>query len=181
MRELFWSVFALSFAVVASPGPVNLATVRHGVERGYWPALAVQVDALAAELIWGAAVLVGVGPLVQRLGLQPALTGAGAGLLLWTVWQALRDAWAAPSAARGGDGTRHGALAGALYASGNSVYATFWIGVAGILAAGGAVGSRSIQVAVIGAADTLGALSWGIVLAALVTWGRRVVQPRFWR
>jgi chemosensory pili system protein ChpE len=182
MGDMFWTVFGLGFVVVASPGPVTLATIRQGVARGYRPALAVQIGALGTALVWGIVVLAGLAPLARRLDLEPALTAAGGAALLWAAWRALVDTRAvprpAPPASRG---VRRAALAGALYAASNPAYATVWFGVAGALATGGVLAARPSHIALVAGAYTLGALCWGVPLAAVVAGGRRLVTPGFWR
>jgi threonine/homoserine/homoserine lactone efflux protein len=65
-------------ALFAAPGPINIETLRRVVSRGFFSAFAVQISALAAELLWGGAVLAGIAPLIQAPGTQAALTLIGA-------------------------------------------------------------------------------------------------------
>lgn len=182
--HLFLTIYGLSLALFAAPGPINLETVRHGVKRGYWSALAIQVGASGAELLWAMAVLLGVGSWLQNAWAQSAFALVGGGFLIWVALQALREGWQVQPetpAASSASAVRQGLVVGAIYALSNPLSITFWLGVAGLLATMGYTTLQPGHLGVIAAAYLLGALSWGIPMAVLATWGRHLVQPGFWR
>lgn len=180
MTHLLWSVFGLALAFFASPGPINIESVRRGVAGGPWPAFAVQCGAIGAELVLGVAVLFGLAPVIERPGVQLVLTLASASLLLWLAWTALRTT-RHPSDPQSTSWTRHGVIVGALCAASNPLTPLMWLTVAGMVTAADQVALAPAAIAMLGIAYALGALVWAVLLAALIGWSRTLVQPHWWR
>ncbi len=92
-----YGAILMGLAYVAPPGPVNVETLRRGLQGGFWSAFSTQAGALIGDACYSIVALVGVGfvtelPLVHRL-----LGLAGAGLLVWLGWSALHSDAASPS------------------------------------------------------------------------------------
>lgn len=181
MGDIFWTVFGLALALCAAPGPVAVETVRRGVQHGYWPALGVQLGAVAAELGWAAVVALGLAPLVQQPAVQPLLTLLGTAFLLWTAWQSLRAARLPVALELHRASTRSATLVGALYAASNPLTVLFWLSVVALLAGRSGGMLPPAQWLVVGAAYALGGLAWGALLALLAALGHRHVRPNTWR
>src|SRR5512138_656777 len=81
----------LGLAYVASPGPVNIETLRRGLVGGFRVALALQLGSLIGDLFWAMLVLAGVRLLLTHAAAQTVLSIAGAALLLYLGCSALRS------------------------------------------------------------------------------------------
>lgn len=147
---------------------------------GAWPAFFVQLGAILTALALGAAVLVGVAPLLKRPGVQLALHLFGAGVLLWLAWSALRDARRLhiPLAAQGR--AHHSLIVGAICAVSNPLTVMVWFAVGGV-ATGHGFTELHARTAIIGLGYLMGTLTWAVLFAACIGWGRRWFQSRVWR
>lgn len=135
--NMFWSVFGLGLTFFASPGPINIETVRHGVRDGYRAALAVQIGATCAELVLAVAVLLGIAPFMQHSTVQFMLAMVGAAFLLWTAWRAVHEASPTTMLSPQRRTAHHSALMGAGYAISNPLGIFIWLTVAAMLTATG--------------------------------------------
>lgn len=85
----------LAIAYCASPGPVNIETVRRGWSRGVQSALRVQLGALFGDLVYAALALAGIGLFMAQAGAQTLLGIVGTGLLLYLGGLSLYQSWLA--------------------------------------------------------------------------------------
>lgn len=167
----------LGIAYVASPGPVNVATLRRGLRGGFGDGLAVQLGAFVGDLPYVTLALLGSGALAHRVPRAP-LAAAGIAVLLWLGWRSLRDphelgleSREAMSAA----GLHRGAfLEGVAISATNPFVIVFWMSLSGSALS---AGSRTdLPALVLG--FLLGELACGVLAAALVGWGRAVTGLR---
>jgi chemosensory pili system protein ChpE len=176
----------LGLAYGSAPGAVNAETIRRGVSRGFRPAFLVQVGSLLGDVGWAVLALAGLAVVLRDTTLRATLGVAGALLLLWFAWSALRGAATASgepeSEAQAARARSLGALGtGVLFSVANPFGPVFWLGVGGGLAAGGAVDQTvGGAVAFIGA-FTVGALVWAISVSSLLGFARRWATPRLFR
>lgn len=177
----FFSIFALGLVFFASPGPINIETVRRGVNSGPWPAFFVQLGAVLAELVVGVAVLFGLAPLMQRADIHLGFTLLSAGVLLWIAWVALRDARQPVSVQLQVAASRHSLVVGMVCAASSPLSAMMWLSIAGIATAHGVAMTSVWTIGFVGLGYFLGALTWAVLISAFIGWSRAVVKPRFWR
>jgi chemosensory pili system protein ChpE len=181
MGELFWSIAGLALALCAAPGPINIEMVRQGVNHGFMPALGVHIGAVAAELAWAGVVLLGLAPFIQQPAVQSAMAMVGACVLLWMAWQTMRAALVPAMAQASTRQARHGVWTGAIYAASHPLVVTFWISIAAMLTVSGITPIQPLHLVVIVCAYIAGGMTWGVAVAALAAWSRKIVQPRMWR
>ena len=91
MTELFVHAFILGFLFNTMPGAILTESLRRGIRGGFRPALEVQMGSLAGDFIWAVLGLLGAGVLFTLPQVEKPLAIAGAVLLGWIAWQALRD------------------------------------------------------------------------------------------
>ena len=177
----------LGLAYVASPGPVNIETLRRGLSGGFRVALALQLGSLIGDLFWAILALAGVALLLTHAAAQAILSIAGTALLVYLGCSALRS-WRTIAAVASpvGDSAPQiqvGALAsgrmfwtGAAIATANPFGPAFWLSI------GGAMGNGAQQqpITFLGG-FFLGALLAGVTIALLVGIGHARITPRLAR
>jgi chemosensory pili system protein ChpE len=177
----------LGLAYVASPGPVNIETLRRGLVSGFRVALALQLGSLLGHLFWACLALAGVGLLLTYAAAQTILGIVGTALLLYLGCSALRS-WRtiAAVASPTGDSTTQGRPAaptarrmvwtGAAIATANPFGPAFWLSI------GGAMGQGAQQhpLTFLGG-FFLGALLAAVGIALLVGIGHARITPRLVR
>jgi threonine/homoserine/homoserine lactone efflux protein len=174
---LILAAVGLGLAYSAAPGAVNTESLRRGLERGFRPALLVQVGALLGDLAWAVLALVGIGLFLQDRSIQAILGVAGACFLLRLGWNALQQAW------RGGLPGAHGQVSRGDFATGiffslaNPFGLAFWSGVGGGMAVTGGA-EPGLQEGLIFLTGFIGgAAIWCLLAASAVGWGRQLIGP----
>jgi threonine/homoserine/homoserine lactone efflux protein len=177
----------LGLAYVASPGPVNIETLRRGLAGGFRVALALQLGSLIGDLFWAGLALAGAGLLLTHAAAQTILGIAGTALLLYLGCSALRS-WRVIAAAAGvvadtasqaqpvAQSPRRMVWTGAAIATANPFGPAFWLSI------GGAIGGSAQQhpVTFLGG-FFLGALLAALGIALLVGIGHARITPRLVR
>jgi threonine/homoserine/homoserine lactone efflux protein len=184
MSALFVSAAILGLTFCAAPGIVMAEAIRRGIARGFWPVLVLQLGSLIGDAWWAIVALVGIAFIVDYPLIQLLLGIIGAGLLLFLAYQALMSA-------RRGDvpetklhTTAHARgdfATGAALSLSNPFAVAFWLGVGNATITAHAANPQLIHLIVFLGAFLLAGLFWCFVMAALVTWGRRIVTPTFFR
>jgi threonine/homoserine/homoserine lactone efflux protein len=172
---LFYSAVGLGLAYNAAPGAVNTETIRRGLQRGFGPALRVQLGALIGDTSWAVVAVSGAAVLVRWQTARALLGIAGSGFLLWLAAGALvlairGDTRAQPAAAARGD-----FATGAFFSLANPFALAFWLGVGGGITVHGGSAAGFL------AGFVLGAFTWCCASAAVIGWGRRLVGDRLFR
>jgi chemosensory pili system protein ChpE len=174
---LILAAAGLGLAYSAAPGAVNTESLRRGLERGFRPALLVQVGALLGDLAWAVLALVGIGLFLQDRSIQAILGVAGACFLLRLAWNALQQGW------RGGLPGAHGQIGRGDFATGvffslaNPFGLAFWSGVGGGMAVTGGTEPGLQDGLIFLAGFIAGAAIWCLLAATAVGWGRRLIGP----
>ncbi len=181
MGQLFLSALGIGLAYCATPGAVNTEAIRRGLARGFWPALLVELGSLIGDTLWAAIALTGTAVLVQHRSIQLIVGIAGACLLLRLSASALKDAWrgampAAAEARSGGD-----FAVGAFFSLTNPTAVPFWVGVGGGVIATATGHPQAGTIPAFFGGFVAGAVLWCVAVAAVVAWGRRFVDRRFFR
>jgi chemosensory pili system protein ChpE len=177
----------LGLAYVASPGPVNIETLRRGLAGGFRVALALQLGSIIGHLVWAILALAGVGLLLTHAAAQTVLGIAGTGLLLYLGYSALRSWRTIAAVARpAGDTTAQArpaapaawrmAWTGAAIATANPFGPAFWLSIGSAMS-----GSAQQQPATFLGGFFLGALLAGVTIALLVGIGHARITPRLVR
>lgn len=181
---LFLSAFGLGIAFCASPGAVTTEVIRRGLERGFLPALLLQLGSLVGMVLWAFIALVGAAMFVHNVLARVILGVVGTLLLLWLMWQALSDAY------RGGKGmgekikttrAQKDLTLGIALSLANPLPVAFWLGIGSTVIATGAATFEPLTLLVFFAGFIASALLWSIFLAALLAWGQRFITPLFFR
>jgi chemosensory pili system protein ChpE len=178
--------FMLGLVYVASPGPVNVETLRRGLTGGVRPALALQLGALAGDLLWVVLALAGVGLLLTHALAQTILGVAGMALLLCFGWSALwsqavitavtcSSASVETSRQTAPVGLRRTVWTGVAIATANPLAPIFWVSVSGSL------GESTQQPLAFLGGFAFGALLAGIGIALLVGLWHARLTPRLVR
>jgi chemosensory pili system protein ChpE len=179
--SLFLSSFFLGIAFCAPPGIVTIEAIRRGFARGFWATLLVELGSLIGDATWAIIALTGLAFLVQN-GLARLLLGTtGALFLFYLAGSALVDArrGGLPAPGKPGQGTDFST--GALLSLGNPYTIAFWLGVGSSTITASAPDPEWSHFVVFFLAFMLGALLWCFILAGLVVWGRRLINPTFFR
>jgi threonine/homoserine/homoserine lactone efflux protein len=174
--------FAAGFSVAASPGAVNLLSLRWGLQRGAGVALGIGLGAATVDTFYMALSLAGVLPLLAAADwLESVLMFVGGGVLVLLGVNSMRSGY--------GDATPadipapQSALDRAPYALGLSVTImnpstiAAWLAISGGILASADLGSGGIPEGVGGALAVggvfTGSATWFAILAAIVAALRR--------
>jgi threonine/homoserine/homoserine lactone efflux protein len=179
--SLFLSSFALAIAFCAPPGVVTAETVRRGFDRGFWPALLVQVGSLIGDSVWAILALFGAATLIQNWIVRLTLALLGIGFLGYLAIKAIKDSrvnFVHETTAGSGKGDL---ITGALLSLSNPFAIAFWFSVStSIFSSLHGAPNRS-DYAIFFSAFYLGLILWCLFIACIVTWGRRFVTSTFYR
>jgi chemosensory pili system protein ChpE len=180
--SLFLSSFFLAIAFCAPPGVVTAETVRRGPARGFMPALFVQFGSLVGDTTWAVIALTGLAFVIQNNVAKAILSLIGILLMLKLAWNALKDARFAKELAAPSQISNRGDFAnGAFLSLGNPLNIVFWTGLGTTVFSSLSGRPESIHFAIFFAGFLGGALVWCFFMAALVAWGRKFVNPTFFR
>ena len=174
----------LGLAYVASPGPVNIETLRRGLAGGFRIALALQLGSLIGDLFWASLALAGVGLLLTHAAAQTILGGIGTILLVYlgcsalgswrTIAAVARPAGASTSQRQPAAPTAwRMAWTGAAIATANPFGPAFWLSIGGAMA-----GSAQQHPATFLGGFFLGALLAAVGIALLVGIGHARITPQ---
>jgi threonine/homoserine/homoserine lactone efflux protein len=173
------TAIGLGIAYAAAPGAVNTEAIRRGVTHGARSTFLVETGSLIGDSLWALLALTGITLLAQHLAIQMILGIAGGFFLLRMGWLAFHEAFMHHEGAKATTTTSRGDFAtGAIFGLANPVGLAFWSGLGSSVAASGIVG---IQFALFFGGFFVGAVLWCIIIACIMRWGRRWIQPQFFR
>jgi len=181
MTTLFLSSLVLGVAFCAPPGIITAEAVRRGLARGFRPALLVELGSLIGDATWAIIALAGAAIVVQSAVARLVLGIIGTLFLLHLAWSAI---WSAKQGAvlQSKNATGRGDFAtGAILSLANPFAVAFWLGVGGSTITTRVPNPQLIHFVIFFCAFMLGGLAWCFFLAGLITWGRRLVTPIFFR
>jgi len=184
VTELFVHAFFLGLLFNAMPGAILMESLRRGLRGGFRPALDVQVGSLLGDFVWAVLGLLGVAALLALPVFQTPLALAGAALLGWIAWQALRDGLSPmpifdPSAPAVRP-DRSALTTGATLSLANPMNMTYWAGLGGSIAALGVEDPDGAAFAVFLTGFMASSVLWCVVCAGLIVWSRRFIGPGMW-
>lgn len=173
----------LGLSIAAPLGPVNLALIQRGLSEGFLGAFLLGLGSTSADLLYILLAYAGADPLSRWAAVRVVLFGAGALVMGWLGYGAIRAAIRSPV-----DGTAAPATAacGSAFVSGftitivNPMTIAFWLGILAANLAARARASMALEVAYIGSL-ALGCLIWTTSVAAALHYGRRVAGGRVLR
>ena len=122
------SVLLIGAAYVATPGPISIETMRHGLHGGLRGALAVQAGSALGLLFYATLALAGMSALRASTTWRPLLSLAAMLLLVYLGLSAIRQRHALPQVAGNSAAPTRGALAsGALLSLASPLDLLFWL------------------------------------------------------
>lgn len=183
MTELFVSAFGLGLLFNAMPGAIFAESLRRGLRGGFGPAFSVQIGSLAGDFVWAVLGLLGAAALFTLPLVETPLALAGAGLLLWIAWQAMRDGLGPmptfdPKAAP--DADRSALTTGAALSLSNPMNVTYWAGLGGTITALGVANPGWSAFAIFLGGFMASSVLWCFFCAGVIAWTRRFAGPRTW-
>ena len=181
MILLFFSAMGLSFSFCAVPGIVNTEAVRRGLARGFRPALLVELGSLIGDAMWAIIALVGLAFIAQSALARLLLGFAGAAILGYLAWLAIRDARRGSIPESNNVVPKGDFATGAALSLGNPFAIAFWLGVSGSVISITIANPRPEHYVTFFMGFMLGGTIWCILLSSLVAWGRRFLKPAYYR
>ena len=175
--KVFLSAFWLGLAICASPGAVTTQAVRSGLERGFRPALSLQVGALVGMALWSSIGLMGAALFTENRITRLVLSCIGIVLLLWLTTQALRNATRAQPMETLPSTVRSDFALGVGLSLANPLPIALWLS----LGSSTITSPTIIDIGIFFTGLISSAMLWSVLLAALTAWGRRFVTPRLFR
>lgn len=169
--------FVAGFSVAASPGAVNLLSLRWGLQRGAPVALVIGLGAATVDALYMTLALAGVLPLLAAADwLESVLMFAGGGVLALLGLASIRSGYREETPAP--DGRAESTLDRAPYVVGlsmtllNPSTVAAWLAISGGILASADLGSGGISEGIGGALAVAsvfaGSATWFIVLAVII-------------
>ena len=124
---LFVTAFVMGLAFCGPPGAVFAMSARRGAAHGFSAALRVLFGSLVGDAVWAVVGLSGAGILMQIPAVQGFVGTAGAALLAWLGFQALRDAWQNRQPAAAPSSVGNDFATGAVLSLTNPQAVAYWI------------------------------------------------------
>lgn len=183
MTELFASAFVLGLLFNAMPGAIFAESLRRGLRGGFRPALSVQIGSLVGDFVWAVLGLLGAAALFALPYVETPLALAGASLLLWIAWQAVRDGLGPMPTFDPTAKPEAGASAlttGAALSLSNPMNITYWAGLGGTVTALGVANPGWSAFTIFLAGFMASSVLWCFLCAGIIAWTRRFVGPRTW-
>jgi threonine/homoserine/homoserine lactone efflux protein len=177
---LFAGGVLLGLSIAAPIGPVNIAMIQRGLSEGFAGACLLGLGSTVADLIYILLAYAGADPLSDLSWAKFLLFAAGAGVMGWLGWGAIRVALNAapaeiPAEVAEPVGRRSAFASGFLITIVNPMTIAFWLG---ILSAALAARERAPLVVeclyIVSLAA--GCLLWVLTLSTLLHFGRRVAR-----
>jgi threonine/homoserine/homoserine lactone efflux protein len=152
----------MGIAYAATPGPVNVETIRRGLGGGFLDALAVQTGSAVGRIAYALLALFGAGLLLREAGWQLASGMFGVTALFYLGITTIRDGQAAVDRVAGQppgpDLARRHFLTGAVLSLANPLAVVFWL----------AIGSRVVQQPGLNGVTFLAGFFAGCMLTSLI-------------
>jgi threonine/homoserine/homoserine lactone efflux protein len=168
----------LGLSIAAPIGPVNIAMIQRGLRDGFAGAFLLGVGSTAADLIYILLAYAGADPLSQHAAARVALFGAGALVMGWLGYGAIRAGLKGQVA----DGAEPpGAARRSAFASGfgitivNPMTIAFWLGILAASLAARERGTTTMELLYI-ASLAGGCLLWCAGLAVALHYGRQLAR-----
>ncbi len=185
IAAIFGGAFVIALSGALMPGPLLTLTVAHAARRGFISGPLLMLGHAALELALIAALIYGLGPIIQKDAVKGAISLLGGGALLWMGGGMARSAGGMSLNIGGGEEKPAGAAAnpvaaGAL-ASVSNPYWIFWWATIGL---GYLISSLKLGVAGV-AAFFLGHISadflWYSAISLGVSGGRKMLTDKVYR
>jgi threonine/homoserine/homoserine lactone efflux protein len=183
MSDLFAYAFVLGLLFNAMPGAILAESLRRGLRGGFNPAFAVQIGSLSGDFAWAVLGLLGAAALFTLPYVETPLAIAGAFLLAWIAWQALRDGLSPMPTydpAANADVGRSAMKAGVALSLSNPQNITYWAGLGGTVTALGVADPGWTAFTVFLAGFMASSLLWCFFCAGVIAWTRQLIGPRTW-
>ena len=169
----------LALAYNAAPGPVLAEATRRGLHSGFRAALAVELGSLAGDIFWVLLTLGGAAALAEAGGIKLASTAVGGGLLLWLGVRGLRGVRRGETIESNDPPIEQAFATGAVISLASPYAIPFWVGVSGTISSYGLSSGGFSAYAAFSISFLLTCVVFALVIATLISWGRRFLRPRF--
>lgn len=170
----------LGLSIAAPIGPVNVAMIHRGLRDGFTGAFLLGAGSTAADLIYILLAYAGADPLSHQAWARVALFAAGALVMGWLGFRALRAALA-PAGSEGEGGGAARERGRSAFVSGfcitivNPMTIAFWLGILSASLAARARASMGLELLYV-ASLAAGCLLWTLGLACALHFGRRAAR-----
>lgn len=181
MSTLILSSVLLGIAFCAPPGAVTAEAIRRGVARGFNAALGIELGSLIGDAVWAIIALVGLAVIVQNDWARLLLGAVGVYFLLKLAWGALYEAWQGEMPKAHAVDNRSDFITGAALSIGNPWAVAFWLGVGASTVTNAVAQPQTIHFVVFFVAFMAAATAYAFLMAALIAFGRRYINARFFR
>lgn len=176
-----FSSLLLGVAFAAPPGVITTEAIRRGMLGGFWPAFLVELGSLLGDATWGIIALAGGAFLVQGHAFRLTLGIIGVLFLLYLAFFAFRDAYKTSNHESRISTRRGHFITGIMLSLANPFSITFWLSVGNSSITSHFASPTFVHYLVFFTSFMAGTLIWCFILAGLVTWGKKVLNPTFFR
>ena len=182
---IFFSSMVIAYSGALMPGPMLAVVVAETPRQGAIAGPLVVLGHSLLELVLLAAIVVGLGPVLEREGVQATLSIVGGAMLAVTgvsmVVAAARDRvhleWDAESA---GPGRARTIVGGAVSSLANPYWTIWWVTIGlGLLTKAYALGVAGVAAFYVG--HILGDLTWYSAVSGAISAGRRWITEKGYR
>src|ERR1700752_3445624 len=128
--QLLLSGVVLGLSIAAPIGPVNVAMIQRGLSQGFAGAFLLGLGSTVADLLYILLAYAGANPLSRFAWARILLFAAGAGVMGYLGWGAVKAAFAPPATEAPGKVERRSAfVSGFLITIVNPMTIAFWLGI----------------------------------------------------
>ncbi|MFD2042945.1 LysE family translocator [Ornithinibacillus salinisoli] len=177
--NIFFSYILLGLSLAAPIGPVNAAQLDRGIKGGFFPAWFVGLGAITADAIYMLIVYLGVVHVIDTPFVKTFLWLFGGFVLIYTGIESMVSAKTVKAShERSTEPLHKSFLAGFIMSITNPLTILFWLGIYGSVLAKTATQYGYQALILYSGAIFIGLLSWDIVMAAVSSSFRKVLNER---
>ncbi|MUK88883.1 amino acid transporter [Ornithinibacillus sp. L9] len=177
--SVFFSYVLLGLSLAAPIGPVNAAQLDRGIKGGFLPAWFVGLGAITADAIYMLIVYLGVVHVIETPFVKTFLWLFGGFVLIYTGIESMVSAKEVKASEdRNVEPLHKSFFAGFIMSITNPLTILFWLGIYGSVLAKTAANYGYQALILYSSAIFIGLLSWDIVMAAVSSSFRKVLNDR---
>lgn len=170
----------LGISLAAPVGPINIEMIKRGISHGFWASWLVGLGGMSADILFMAAIFLGMAPFLQRPVVQMILYGMGFFMLLYlgiqSIKQSLQRTRFMEHVSAGQ--ARTSFLTGFMIAGANPLNILFWFGIYGSVL-GSIIKTESMVMSLIYSLFIIaGIMLWNINIAFTVHFTKHLLTDR---
>ncbi|WP_078414775.1 LysE family transporter [Priestia abyssalis] len=170
----------LGISLAAPVGPINIEMIKRGISHGFWASWLVGLGGMSADILFMAAIFLGMAPFLQQPFVRMILYGMGFLMLLYLGIQSIKQSFQSTRLMEHGSAGQAGTsfLTGLMIAGANPLNILFWFGIYGS-ALGSIIKTESMVMSLIYSLFIIaGIMLWNLNIAFTVHFTKHLLTDR---